>query len=80
MLAKAIIALASVFNYNRKHIYSTGLIYDRHLRSSKYVYNTGHWTEAQNRESKLTVLCLLIIIVLISSIIIYFNIIKLLNY
>ncbi len=26
-----------------KHIYSTGVIYDRHLRSSKYVYNTGNW-------------------------------------
>ncbi len=25
-----------------KHIYSTGVIYDHHLRSSKYVYNTGH--------------------------------------
>ncbi len=25
------------------HIYSTGVIYDHHLRSSKYVYNTGHW-------------------------------------
>jgi hypothetical protein len=23
-------------------VYSTGVIYDRHLRSSKYVYNTGH--------------------------------------
>ncbi len=43
MLAKAIIALANIFNYDRKHIYSTGVIYDRHLRSSKYVYNTGHW-------------------------------------
>jgi hypothetical protein len=31
MLAKAIIALASVFNYNHKHIYSTGVIYDRKL-------------------------------------------------
>jgi hypothetical protein len=31
-------------NYDRKHIYSTGVIYDRHLRSSKYVYNTGHCT------------------------------------
>jgi hypothetical protein len=25
-----------------KHIYSTGDIYDRHLQSSKYFYNTGH--------------------------------------
>jgi len=25
-----------------KHIYSTGVIYDRHLQSSKYFYNTGH--------------------------------------
>ncbi len=25
-----------------KHIYSTGVIYDHHLWSSKYVYNTGH--------------------------------------
>ncbi len=25
-----------------KHIYSTGVIYDCHLRSSKYLYNTGH--------------------------------------
>jgi len=25
-----------------KHIYSTGVIYDCHLRSSKYFYNTGH--------------------------------------
>jgi hypothetical protein len=24
-----------------KHIYSTGIIYERHLRSSKYFYNTG---------------------------------------
>jgi hypothetical protein len=23
-------------------VYSTGIIYNRHLRSSKYVYNTGH--------------------------------------
>ncbi len=23
-------------------VYSTGVIYDRHLQSSKYVYNTGH--------------------------------------
>jgi len=27
-----------------KHIYSTGIFYDRHLRSSKYFYNTGHRT------------------------------------
>jgi hypothetical protein len=33
-----------VINYDHKHIYSTGIIYNRHLRSSKYVYNTGHWT------------------------------------
>jgi hypothetical protein len=26
-----------------KHIYSTGIIDDCHLRSSKYFYNTGHW-------------------------------------
>jgi hypothetical protein len=26
-----------------KHIYGTGIIYDRHLRSSKYIYNTGNW-------------------------------------
>jgi hypothetical protein len=32
------LSYASVVNY----IYSTGVIYDRHLRSSKYVYNTGH--------------------------------------
>jgi len=25
-----------------KHIYSTGVIYDHHLRSSRYFYNTGH--------------------------------------
>ncbi len=25
-----------------KHIYSTGVIYDHHLRSSKYFYNAGH--------------------------------------
>jgi len=25
-----------------KHIYSTGIIYDCRLRSSKYNYNTGH--------------------------------------
>ncbi len=25
-----------------KHIYSTGVIDDRHLQSSKYFYNTGH--------------------------------------
>ncbi len=25
-----------------KHIYSTGIIYDRRLRSSEYFYNTGH--------------------------------------
>ncbi len=25
-----------------KHIYSTAVIYNRHLRSSKYFYNTGH--------------------------------------
>jgi len=25
-----------------KHIYSTGIIYDRHLQSSKYFYNTAH--------------------------------------
>jgi hypothetical protein len=28
-----------------KHIYSTGIIYDRHLWSSKYFYNTGHWLQ-----------------------------------
>ncbi len=27
-----------------KHIYSTGIIYDRHLWSSKYFSNTGHWS------------------------------------
>jgi hypothetical protein len=26
-----------------KHIYSTGIIYDHHLRLSKYFYSTGHW-------------------------------------
>jgi hypothetical protein len=26
-----------------KHIYSTDVICHRHLRSSKYFYNTGHW-------------------------------------
>ena len=25
-----------------KHIYSTSIIYDRHLQSSKYFYSTGH--------------------------------------
>ncbi len=25
-----------------KHTYSAGVIYDRHLQSSKYFYNTGH--------------------------------------
>ncbi len=25
-----------------KHIYSTSIIYDCHLQSSKYFYNTGH--------------------------------------
>jgi hypothetical protein len=29
---------------NVKHIYSTDIIYDRHLWSSKYFYNTGHCT------------------------------------
>ncbi len=27
-----------------KHIHRTGIIYDCHLRLSKYFYNTGHWT------------------------------------
>ncbi len=36
-LAKAM-RVSYVVNYDRKHIYSTGIIYDRHLRSSKYVY------------------------------------------
>jgi hypothetical protein len=27
-----------------KHIYSTGVIYDRHLQSSKYFYKAGHRT------------------------------------
>jgi hypothetical protein len=27
-----------------KHIYSTGIIDDRHLRLSKYFFNTGHWS------------------------------------
>ncbi len=26
-----------------KHIYSTGIIYDHHLRSSKYFYSYSHW-------------------------------------
>jgi len=29
-----------------KQIYSTGIIYDRHLRASKYFYNTGHWLKS----------------------------------
>ncbi len=38
MLAKAkALAKAKV-----KHIYSTVVIYDRHLWSSKYFYDTGH--------------------------------------
>ncbi len=38
MLAKAkALAKAKV-----KHIYSTGVIYDHHLQSSKYFYSTGH--------------------------------------
>jgi hypothetical protein len=28
---------------NAKHIYNTGVNYNRHLRSSKYFYSTGHW-------------------------------------
>jgi hypothetical protein len=43
-----------------------------------FVCLSGFWTEAQNAESKLTVLCLLFIIILISYIIIYDIIIKLL--
>ncbi len=36
-----------------KHIYSTAVIYNRHLQSSKYFYNTGHTdhTEANRRGS-----------------------------
>ncbi len=26
-----------------KHIYNTGINYDRHLRSLKYFYSTGHY-------------------------------------
>jgi len=33
-----------------KHIYSTGIIYDHHLQSSKYFYNTGHWTMFQSQQ------------------------------
>ncbi len=29
-------------NAKVKHIYGTGIIYDHHLRLSKYFYNTGH--------------------------------------
>ncbi len=35
-----------------KHIYSTGIIDDRHLQLSKYFYNTGH--RAQMTEAKMT--------------------------
>jgi hypothetical protein len=26
-----------------KHIYNTGVNYDRQFQSSKYFYSTGHW-------------------------------------
>ncbi len=38
MLAKAM----RLSKHRQLHIYSTGVIYDCHLGSSNYVYNTGH--------------------------------------
>ncbi len=37
-----------------KHIYSTGIIDDSHLRLSKYFYNTSHWSgwQAQTNDPK----------------------------
>ncbi len=44
----AMLAKAMRLSYRHQlHIYSTGIIYDRHLRSSKYVYNTGHRSFSQ---------------------------------
>ena len=32
-----------------KHIYGTGIIYDRHLQLTKYHYSTGHWSYSKGR-------------------------------
>jgi hypothetical protein len=46
MLAKAM----RLSYHFQLHIYSTGIIYDRHLRSSKYVYNMGHRAELNHKK------------------------------
>ncbi len=40
-----------------KHICSTGIINDRHLRSSKYFYSTGHWSIIDNRTTHIRHQC-----------------------
>ncbi len=36
-----------------KHFYSTGVNYDRHLRSSKYFYSIGHQIENNGQQQTL---------------------------
>jgi hypothetical protein len=40
-----------------KHNYSTGAIYNRHLRSPKYVYNTCHWWQKLEADLSLIGTC-----------------------
>ncbi len=37
---------------NAKHIYNTSVNYDRHLRSSKYFYSTGHRSPCKEDTSR----------------------------
>ncbi len=44
-LAKARAKANAKASAKAEHICNIGVNYDRHLRSSKYFFSTGHWVE-----------------------------------